>query len=263
MGGILMPYMSILGQQSSVVTPSQIPSLNLWYDASVSNSAYIQTGAGLAPTNGQGVAQWIDKQGAGRNANQSAGSKQPTWQASQQNSLGTIKFDGTNDFFSLNPIAWALSLPGQTTYVVFKFAATTDQMHLCSSNTNGFAFYNNGGFLAAETAGGNATSDAAIDTTNYHYVGQILDGTQTDANITVQNNLRLRVRLDGVQRTLTFNTNVGTATSGAANTLNVGADDAQNNLLNGYIGELLIWTRTLNATEIADVESYLATKWGI
>jgi hypothetical protein len=255
-----MPLFGTLAGQEATITPNDIPSLQLWYDASVASA----TNFNPVPTNGGVVTAWVDKLGNGRDANQATANRKPLWRASQQNGLGTIQFDGTNDVLTLNPIAWALSLPGQTTYIVFKLAATTDQMHLTSSNTNGFAFFNNGGFWAAETAGGLATSDAAVTTTGYHYIGQILDGTQTNANITTQNNLRLRVRLDGVQRTLTFGTNVGTATSGSANTLNVGADDSGSaNFLNGYLGEMMIWTRTLNATEISQVETYLANKWGI
>lgn len=259
----MLPIFGESAAQGGAIAPNQIPSLNLWYDASVSTLSNMATTGGTAPTNGQGVAQWIDKQGFGRNANQNASTKQPTWQSAQQNSLGTIKFDGNNDFFSLNPIPWSLSLPGQTTYIVFKFLTNTDQMHLCATNTGGFSFFNNTGFLTAETAAGIGVSDFAIDTTNYHYAGQILDGTQTNANITIQNNLRLKCRVDGVERAMTFSANVGTATSASANTINVGADDAAGNFLNGYIGELLIWTRTLSGSEIAAVEEYLSTKWGI
>lgn len=260
MGGIMLPQFGDLAAMGTLANPNQIPNLNLWYDASVSNA----TNFDPVPANGGVVTAWKDKLLNGRDANQNTANRKPIWRASQQNGLGTIQFDGTNDVLTLNPIAWALGLPGQTTYVVFQLTATTDQMHLQSTNTNGFAFFNNGGFWAAETAGGLATTDAAVNTTGYHYIGQILDGTQTNANVTVQNNLRLRVRLDGVQRTLTFSTNVGTTTSPSANTLNVGADDSgSNNFLNGYLGEIMIWTRTLTATEISQVEGYLATKWGI
>lgn len=75
---------------------------------------------------------------------------------------------------------------------------------------------------------------------------------------------RKYLRIDGVQRALTFSANANTATSGAANTLNVGANDGGNgNYLHGYIGEMMIWTRTLNTAEIAQVENYLKTKWGL
>lgn len=263
MAGILMPYIAVAGQGGSTA-PNQIPGLNLWYDASVSNAAYIQAPGGTAPTNGGPVKSWIDKLGNGQNADQSTNNRQPTWQANQQNGLGTIKFDGTNDSFTLNPIAWALSLPGQTTYVVVKLAAIVDQMHVMATNTGGFTFNISGTNWAVETAGGIAVSGQAANTTNYAYMGMVFDGTQTNANITLQNNARIKFRYNGVQQLLTFSTNANTTTSPTANTLNVGADDAGNtNYLNGYIGELMIWTRTLNSTEIAQVESYLKSKWGL
>lgn len=263
MGGILMPYMTITGQQG-VVAPNQIPSLNLWYDASVSNLAYIQNSSGTAPTNGQAVEKWIDKQGAGRDANQTSGTRQPTWQANQQNGWGTILFDGSNDVLTLNPIgSWALNLPGQTTYAVVKANALTGIPRVTQTNTGGFQFFWDT-YWGVETAGGRAKSANAGNTTNYIYMGQILDGTKTDANITTQNNLRLQFRINGTQQALTFSANVGTATSGSATGLFVGGDSQPvTNPFSGYIGELLIWTRTLNTSEITAVETYLSDKWGI
>lgn len=263
MGGILMPYMSVSGQQG-VVLPSQIPSLNLWYDAAESNSAYIQDSGGAAPTNGEGVEKWIDKQGAGRDANQTTGTRQPTWQASQQNGLGTILFDGVNDVMTLNPIgSWALSLTGQTTYIVVKANALTGTPRVTQTNTGGYQFFWDT-YWGIETAGGRAKSANAGNTTNYIYMGMILDGSQTDPDTTIQNNLRLKFRINGTQQTLTFSTNVGTATSGSATGLFVGADSQPvSNPFSGYIGELLIWTRTLNTSEILAIETYLSDKWGI
>ncbi len=263
MSGIIMPYMSVVGQQG-VILPNQIPDLNLWYDASESNSAYITTTGGVAPANGDPVNSWIDKQGAGRNANQTTGARQPAWIANQQNGLGTILFDGTSDVLTLNPIgSWALGLPGQTMYIVLKANALTGIPRATMTNTNGYQFFWDS-FWGIETAGGRAKSTFAGDTTNYYYMGQILDGTQTDGNTTTQNNLRLKMRINGTQQSLTFSTNVGTTTSPSATGLFVGAD-AQPvlNPFSGYIGEMLIWTRTLSFSEILAVETYLSDKWGL
>jgi len=263
MGGILLPVFGDLAGQGSIVAPNQIPNLNLWYDASVSNALYIQTSGGLAPTDGQGVQKWIDKQGNGRDANQSTSSRQPTWQSNEQNGLGVLLFDGSNDVLTLNPIAWALSLTGQTTYIVVKASALTGIPRVTQTNTDGFQFFWDT-YWGVETAGGRAKSANAGDTTNYIYMGQILDGSQTDPDITVQNNKRLKFRINGVDQSLTFTANVGTATSGSANTLFVGADSSPPaNPFHGYIGEMMIWTRTLSAAEITQVETYLSDKWGI
>lgn len=263
MAGIMMPYMAVAGQ-GGFVLPNQIPNLNLWYDASVSNAAFVQNSSGLAPSSGQTIRSWLDKLGFGRDANQSNSNKQPTWLANQQNGLGALQFDGAGDTLTLNPIAWSLSLPGQTTFVVFKLNGQADQMHIQSTNTGGFAFNLSGTSWAVETAGALAVSGQGSDTTNYHYMGMIFDGTQTNANVTTQNNDRIKFRFDGAQQALTFATNANATTSPTANTLNVGADDNGNaGYLNGLIGEIMIWTRTLSAVEITQVENYLKNKWGI
>lgn len=262
MGGILMPYLGIGGHNTTL--PSQIPGLNLWYDASISNASYIQTGGGAAPTDTQAVEKWIDKQLTGRDANQTSGTRQPTWRSGQQNGLGAILFDGSNDVLTLNPIgSWALSLPGQTTYVVVKANALTGVPRVTASSSGGYQFFWDT-YWGIETASGRAKSVNAGNTTNYIYMGQIFDGTQTDANTTTQNNKRLKFRINGVEQSLTFSANVGTATSGSATGLFVGGDSQPvANPFSGYIGEMMIWTRTLTFTEQLSVESYLAEKWAI
>lgn len=260
-----MPYMSNMAQQGGIVAPNQIPDLNLWYDASVTNAAYMQTSSSIAPTNGQAIKSWLSKTGVGRNADQATPNRQPIWRANQQNGLGALQFDGVNDVLTLNPLqSWALSLPGQTTYTVIKLAGQADLMSVHATNTSGYKFNLSGNYWAVETGGGVAVSDALNDTSNYHYLGMIFDGSQTNANTTTQNNARVKFRYDGIQRALTFSANANTSTSASANTLNVGADaSGSSNFLNGYIGEMMIWTRTLSATEISQVEAYLKSKWNI
>lgn len=259
MSGIMMPLFGSIAAQSSKVAPSQISNLNLWYDASVATATTFNP----VPANGGAVSAWLDKQATGRDANQNTGTRQPIWRSNQQNSLGTIQFDGSNDVLTLNPVSWALSLPGQTTYIVVKPTTLSGIPRIIQTNTGGFQFFWDT-YWGIETASGRAKSANTGNTTNYIYMGMIFDGSHTDANTTTQNNLRLQFRINGVKQTLTFSSNVGTATSASANTLYVGADASPAaNPFAGYIGELLLWNRTLSTTEITNVESYLSTKWGI
>lgn len=262
MGGVLMPFLGIGG--FNTILPSQIPNLNLWYDASVSNASFIQNSSNLAPTDGQAIQKWIDKQGNGRDANQNTGNRQPTWRANQQNGLGAILFDGNNDVLTLNPIGdWALSLTGQTSFCVIKASSLTGIPRVSQTNTNGYQFFWDT-YWGVETGGGRAKSASAGNTTNYQYMGMVFDGTQTDANTTTQNNLRLKFRINGVPQSLTFSADVGTATSGSATGLFIGGDSQPvANPFHGYIAEFMIWTRTLTSTEISQVENYLKTKWAI
>jgi len=200
------------------------------------------------------VTAWVDKLGNGRDANQAVANKKPLWRANQRNGLGSIQFDGSNDLFTLNPIPWALSLVGQTTYVVFRAGALTNNMNLQATNTNGYRFYLSGSNWGIETGGGIAVSDSGSDTANYHYMGMIFDGTQTG------NSNRLKFRYDGAQQTLDFGaTTIGTATSGSAAYFYFGTNNTT--YFDGYIGTIMIWTRALNLSECLQVESYLKTIW--
>lgn len=254
-----MPYMSVMGQQNQIL-PSQIPSLNLWYDASESNAAYIQNSSGTAPANGQAVKKVIDKMGFGRDVDQATGSRQALWIASQQNGLGALQFDGINDIYTLNPIPWALSLPGATVYIVTKPSVLSGTPRVTAANTGGFSFYWNS-FWGVQAGGGVALSNNSGVVGSYIYMGQIFNGALSDADITTQNNLRLQLRINGGGQALTFSTNVGTATNASANSLNVGSDGT--NFYTGYIGEMLIWTRALSLLECLQVENYLSNKWNI
>lgn len=256
MPGILQPFLGF----GSISNPNQISGLQLWYDATVANS----TNFDPVPTDGGLVTRWVDKLGNGRNADQSVNTKKPSWQANQQNGQGALLFDGTADILTLNPIgSWALSRPGVTMFLVIKAASLTGTPHISSTNTNGYKFYWNTNW-GIEFGGGNAVSDVAGDTTKYHIMTAVYDGTRTDVDVTVQNNLRLQFRYDRVPTPLTFNTNVNATTSPTATGLNIAAGSTgSSNYYNGYLGEMIIYTETLTLAQIDSVESFLETKWGL
>ena len=104
-------------------------------------------------------------------------------------------------------------------------------------------------------AGATATS-VTLDT-NYHIHVIKFDGSQTG------NSNRLVHRMDGTQRTLTFTGTVG-ATSNATTTFYyLGTDTSNNNDFDGYLSEVIIYTKALNSGEMSNLESYLKNKWGI
>lgn len=257
MTGVLQPFIGI----GSITTPEQILGLQLWYDASINNTINFDP----APSAGGLVQRWVDKLGNGRNADQSVNSRKPTWQANQQNGQGALLFDGSTDILTLNPIgSWALSQAGVTMFVVVKATTLSGERNICQTNTNGYNYYWSTNW-GVEFGGGQAISTVPGDTTSFHILTAIFDGTKTDADITLQNNLRLRFRYDGVQQALTFNTNVNSTTSPTATGLNVGADGSVGgaNFFAGYLGEMIIYTQTLTANQILTVESFLQNKWGL
>ena len=90
------------------------------------------------------------------------------------------------------------------------------------------------------------------------------DGTQTgNAN-------RLRLIYDGIQQSLTF-TGTIPANTGAQSYMYFGGDNRTggaggalaSTYMNGYIGEVMIWTRALTSAELINVNGYLTTKWNV
>jgi hypothetical protein len=75
----------------SVWNPSMI-STALWFDAA--DSGTVTASSNL-------VSQWNDKSGNGRNLSQSGGNR-PTYNATGQNNLGIIEFNGTTNFLERN-----------------------------------------------------------------------------------------------------------------------------------------------------------------
>lgn len=256
MGGILLPIVGV--GASNNINPSQLPSLNLWYDATTGNAA--QFGSTLS--DGSVVTTWKDLSGTGHDANKAGSSTvKPTWQANELNGYGVVEFTASEtDSLDINPIAWAQSLPGATIYVVSKaYRLGTSNNTIVTSNQGDFNISWDGNYWQVKQAGGTgrATSLAA-DTNNYHIFGQIFDGTQSG------NDNRLKFRYDGQPITLDFGaTTVGTATNASANYLYLGRDAAGTVYFQGAIGTIMIWTRALSITECLQVEAYLKSIWNL
>ena len=77
-------------------------------------------------SNGTTFTQWTDKSNFAHNANSTGGATtRPTFRTGVLNTKSVVRFDGTNDCLSINPVAWAQSLSGMTVIVVSKFSNTS------------------------------------------------------------------------------------------------------------------------------------------
>ena len=233
--------------------------LGIWYDAS--------DGLQFNPngTNGTNITQWSDKAAIAHNAAPIGGpSTRPTVTTNYQNGKTVLYFDG-GDGLSVNMSTYLQSLTGSTFIVVGKVTSlgTTNQEQHFIEGANGttpldaYSLILNGSTgYNVFVAGGKATSNATADT-NFHIHTVVFNGSGAT------NSDKLKHRFDGVEKTLTFSQNVGTTTSAVINTLAIGAQGDSTAFLTGYIGEILLYTRTLTQSEITNTESYLKNKWGI
>jgi hypothetical protein len=245
----------------TVTSASQLPNLEIWYDAST--ATYLNTGA---ITNGAEVSSWQNGGGLSSHDWNSTGGKRPEWFSNVKNGKGAVRFNATSgddndtdEYLSINPIAYLQSLAGCTMFLVFKTLTTAaGRRILTSSNTSGYQWGQNGTQWVGTVAGGAFTVDALTADTNYHHVTMKFDGSQTgNAN-------RLKVRFDGSDANLTFSSNVNATTSASASALYGGVDATGNSgYWNGELAEFMLFTRTLTNGEMLAIEDYISNKWAI
>lgn len=255
MGGILLPIIGELAQQGGAIAPDQIPNLSLWYNPD-------QNVASKVTLNGTSeVTQVIDLSGLGHPAN-SFGAAYPDYITNAWNGHGAPRYTAANaDNLDINPIAWAQSLPGFTIFsVVWPTTIGATAFPLTNSDT-GLGVQWNGTAWQIGGGGGVATPSPAIvnDVSRPHIYAIVFDGAQTgDAN-------RLKFRYDRAQQNLAFTASPGTATSSAAKTFYFCGNNRANPKasMNGYLLEVMIWTRALNTQEILGTETYIKQHWNI
>ena len=228
--------------------------LEIWYDGS-DTSSIVPTGI----ADEENINQWNDKSGLAHNLNFDGGNNKPSYESSDtQNGYGYVQFaDG--DLMSINPLA---SLSGATAFTVFVIARSTDlstnatQILTSTENgelsiqidSNGEARFKVGGSSATTTTQPVGLNEWNIYTLVYNatnnIVGRVNDGKLPSQTI---------VSAGAV---------AGPATLGASTYLYVGGDNTGGTFI-GDVGEVIIFKKALNATEYANVENYLATKWGV
>lgn len=256
--------------QQGYVPPNTIPNLNLWYNASASSTTVNNVSKNNFNTtvaNGTSISKWVDIQALGGDSNVSGGSsKEPNYAIPIQNNLGAVFFTSANgENLDINPVSWSQNLSGFTVYVLARptnFPATAFPLTVTDTSTG--IWWNGTNWSTGVTAGNRGTVTLTNDTSKFHIYGMIFDGSQTgNAN-------RLIFRYDRVIQTLSYTGTIPTTTGSPAYFFFGGNNRASGTggatagtFMDGYIGEVLIWTRALTAAERASVELYLVTKWNL
>ena len=145
---------------------------------------------------------------------------------------------------------------GFTIMVVGKLDNTTGTQTFLESEDGSIKLGANGTTISVGGAGGGATAANEADNLwNLHIL--TFDGTASgNAN-------RLKYRKNKLDVALTFSGTVGTALVAGDKRITVGSDSSTPALLGmtGAIGEVIVFSKALNATEIANAETYLYNKW--
>ena len=239
----------LLSNQSRAFTPTDIPGLALWLDAS--------DAATITLDGSNNVSQWSDKSGNARHVTQATILNRPTPSTATLTGLTAIKFEQK-------------SLAHSLTYTLGSFFVVWEHPTTSSGEYNGICGYRTGGgsdldmsLLLPTTPGGPPPTRA----------WQLYNAAETSTI----------VRLNGVQRPAGENEpNSGSPARVSPNRWNymsatfpvktgvkalyLGTEaytPATRLMQNGHIAEIIGYASTLSAGSVASVEAYIAAKWGI
>ncbi len=253
--------------------PRDIPGNTLWLDGSDVDGDFVPGGAFLNGTT------WVDKSTAqNASATQTLATALPNVVITPANNLTTVQFDG-DDFMDVESGAFGMlrNVEGATMIGVLSTELESSNRGLralmVSSGANSAAtraginlfdgFGNNiGGTGDFGLAGRRLDSDGfqrieggSVVPGQFHTLTGLFDYQAGEVSLLV----------DGQQETSisTFQTPGLTSDTDSLN-IRVGADAALNSprgFFNGQISELVVYDRVLSASELADLNVYLAEKW--
>ncbi len=232
---------------NSKFQPQNIYNMKLWLDSSDLST--------ITKDGSNKISQWNDKSGLGNHATQGTGTKQPTWTASQLNSKPTVYFDNTDTLAVSSASLYAVANGGNTCFAVAKnsnASGVTDyvwHMSEAGSGRNYLAYL--------PTEGSIRSQSRTLDSNGVSYTTSVNNAYQV-----------IRTRRSGTTQAIAVNgsaetTNAFGADEDGVDAFYLGSRANIDSFLDGYIAEILIYSRVLSSHEIALVERYLANKWAI
>jgi FtsP/CotA-like multicopper oxidase with cupredoxin domain len=230
-------------------SPLQIPNLTAWYDPSVASNI---------STFGSSVAAINDESGNGNTLAQATSAREPTYTASGIDGLGSLVFNGKTFLISANGALSTSLFNESTTFIVASPASQSNTRSLYSGAYNATPRWEMLlGSSGATYLDFNNASQGRISTTIVNSIPALwtLAGS-------VSNNVEI-LRKDG--NLLATNTGPGAAVTGNY-PLALGAmaqGTSYSSEFTGEVGEVVTFGRYLTASESAEMEGYLACKWGL
>lgn len=218
--------------------------LVLWYKSSAGT---LQTVGGVAAVaDDDPVGEWADQSVTDNNATQATSDNRPLLKLNITGGQSILRFDGSNDSLLLNTPSGMVSA-SMTVFAVGRLANTSGNKMLIAVRSSSGEFH-----IGAV----GATFEGRV-----LWGGVSLPGGHRRAGDT--NYHIFRLVSDGVNSYLYVDGNVGTlanqlaAGGGVRGRIGGNTDNTAGQLLNGDIGEVLIYNSALSAGDIALVETYL------
>jgi hypothetical protein len=230
----------LLRPVASGFNPKSISGLAMWLDANDSASITLDSSA---------VSEWKDK-AAGKVFAQTTPNNRPT--LTTINGKTALLFDGTNDTLSCSePFA---SYPVSMFFVQRVIAYTNFGMTYTAGGSNNFNLRQNGTsglFQLQHPTTGAGSSSTSYSLSNAELISLVY-ASPVGGSAAYQNGGLITITSGSFSEEPIF----------SGTTHFIGSRNAGFHL-NGYIGEILVYTKTVSATERAKITQYLGKKWGI
>ena len=235
---------------------SSIKDLVVWYETSLDESLIE-----AEESDGALVSTWFDNNTQSPykfNMSQSTVANQPTYSKNIINGLPSLKFDGTNDFLVTSGVG--LNSKSLTAFIVGRRVnyATNFQVSLAGLALGQTDDTSSGSFVAFADFGTSFNSGSSLQ----WFTNSITHQGNNSPYI-------LSTLFSGTANTIFLNgvssTNYSINTNFTVDSLRVGCkySNAPAYFFNGYISEIIIYSRALNTEERKSVESYLAKKYSL
>lgn len=241
-----------------VQSPSEIPGLMLWLDGSDASTLYDATSGGSLVAADGAVARWQDKSGNNRHFTQSTSGVRPLRRVAVKNGLAAVEF--TNDW-----------MVGVYTYTVGSMfcvwnhptTATSDTFPaIVSQRTSGAVRTSNGTLGFGLGVPSSTVANVILDPNPSASGSYRLNGAVAASGyLSFSSGVAVRTSPDRWQ----YNSSTFPAVAGSKSFV-LGGDvnvSSGRTMQNGHIGEIIAYSGTLSASEVASVEGYLVSKWGL
>ena len=218
-------------------SPRSIPNLALWLDGNDPTTMTFSSGVKIS--------QWNDKSGLGNNVTQANATLQPSYTANKKNGKGVADFSLLTNPYLQNAAGPIVSQP-LTVFMAAYAGSATSYFFDATANSNRLS----AAFYASEVIGifGGSGPLNSSNTAFYQAWGTAV------------------MVFNGVTSTIYVNgTSVATGTAGTDtfSTLRIGTRWAADQGLDGFLGEMGVYSGILSVPNVAAITNYLRTKWNI